>query len=112
MVLAVGLVLGTFPVLGLATFLCAGAARALRLNAPALLAVNQLATPAQYALLLPCARVGARLVGEQPGVAGAAVQAVSGWLCLCVPAGAVLYLILAYALEERPRRSAVPEPAA
>ena len=50
LVLAVGFVLGTFPVYGIPTLLCVAAARALRLNPAALLAVNQLATPIQLAL--------------------------------------------------------------
>jgi hypothetical protein len=100
----VGLVFGTCPLLGVATFLCAAAARALRLNAPAVLAVNQIATPAQYALLVPYARLGARLMGAQGGAAGAALQAISGWLCVGVPAGVILYLILAYVLEQHGRR--------
>jgi len=42
LVLTLGLVLGTFPVFGCPTVLCAVAALALRLNVPALQLVNQL----------------------------------------------------------------------
>ena len=61
LLVAVGLVLGTFPVYGLPTLLCAAAAVLLRLNAAGLQLVNQLSTPLQLALLLPLARIGWRI---------------------------------------------------
>ena len=57
LIVAVGLVLGTFPVYGCPTILCAAAAFALRLNPTVLQLVNQIATPAQLALL-PFVRSG------------------------------------------------------
>src|ERR1039458_6321047 len=59
-ILAVGLVLGTFPMYGCPTVFCLLAAIALRLNAPALQLVNQLSSPLQLALLIPFARLGER----------------------------------------------------
>ena len=53
LILAVGLVLGTFPVYGCATFLCVLASLVLRVNFPALQVVNQLCFPLQLALLMP-----------------------------------------------------------
>jgi len=52
LIVAVGLVLGAFPVYGCPTILCGLAAVALRLNLPAIQLVNQMATPVQIALLI------------------------------------------------------------
>ncbi|HLH16075.1 MAG TPA: DUF2062 domain-containing protein [Bryobacteraceae bacterium] len=105
-IVAVGFVLGTVPVYGLPTLLCAGAALVLRLNLPALQIVNQLIVPVQLALLLPMVRVGAAVAGARPGLAGTLVHALAGWLCLCVPAGVALYFALIGALQWR--RSSAP----
>jgi hypothetical protein len=96
-------VLGAFPVYGCPTILCCLAAIALRLNLPALQLVNQIATPAQFALLIPLARTGSWIFGSRAGFGGAVWNAVAGWACLSVPTGALLYVALQYAL----RRSAV-----
>jgi uncharacterized protein (DUF2062 family) len=108
-VLAVGLVLGTFPVYGCPTVLCLLAALVLRLNAPALQLVNQLSAPLQLALLIPFARLGERILGS-PATASSSLlsrfseltlQAVAGWFCIAVPLGFLLYLALSYALRRR-----------
>lgn len=51
--IALGAVLGIFPVVGSTTLLCAIAAFALRLNLPAIQAVNYLVYPLQLVLLAP-----------------------------------------------------------
>ena len=108
LMLAVGLVLGTFPVFGCPTILCAAAALALRLNLPALQLVNQFSSPLQVVLLVPLTRAGARIIGAPAGsnlvfkLGGAALQAAAGWCCICVPLGIALYFTLLYSL----RRSA------
>ena len=56
LILAVGLVLGTFPVYGCPTLLCVLASLVLRVNFPALQVVNQLTLPLQIAMLVPLAR--------------------------------------------------------
>ncbi len=103
LIIALGFVLGTFPVLGCATALCAAAALAFRLNLPALQVMNQIATPAQYLLLLPFARLGARLIGSRPGLPGAVLHAVTGWFCISAPLGVVLYFTLVYLMRGRLR---------
>lgn len=60
--LAFGLVLGVFPMYGIPTLLCAGAAVVLRLNHPALQLVNLLSSPLQFALFMPFHRLGERLL--------------------------------------------------
>lgn len=109
LLLALGLVLGVFPIMGCPTVLCLLAALGFRLNAAALQALNNLATPLQLALLLPLNQAGVCLCGgalPAGGSAGgricvAALHAVAGWACVCVPAGVLLYFGLILALKWR-----------
>ena len=96
LILALGFALGTFPMAGLPTLLCALAAAALRLNFPALQLVNNRSSPLQIALLIPYARLGSRILGSQAmrGWGGVALEAIAGWLCITVPGGIVLYFAL------------------
>ncbi len=109
LILAVGLVLGTFPIVGFPTIFCALAALALRVNPLALQLVNQLSSPLQIALLVPLARIGWRLP-LAPGASelwkwsAVALQAVTGWLVICVPFGVVLYLALLCVFRRKQRR--------
>jgi uncharacterized protein (DUF2062 family) len=114
-VVALGLVLGVFPAPLLPTLLCAAAAAALRLNAPALQLVNCLAYPLQIALAAPFASLGGRLFGKASiavatdgavwrmasGLWMAGTHAAAAWLCVCAPLGALLYVLLALALRRR-----------
>ena len=109
--LAVGFVLGTFPVYGCPTVFCFLAALALRVNAPALQLVNQLVSPLQLALLIPFARTGERVLGAPLAASGSIVSrfsgftlhAIAGWCCLSVPMGIMAYLALSFALRRRDR---------
>lgn len=113
--LALGVVLGAFPVLGATTVLCAGAAAALRLNQPAIQVANYAAYPIQLALYLPFFQLGAWLFGEPPvsftlgeiraqleadllgtvsRYAGANARAVAAWAAVALPAALVLHLLL------------------
>lgn len=64
--LALGAVLGIFPILGATTALCAVAGIGLRLNQPLIQLVNYLVYPLQLALLIPFYRAGERLFGAEP----------------------------------------------
>jgi uncharacterized protein (DUF2062 family) len=103
LIIALGLVLGVFPVFGCPTLLCALAAIILRLNLPAIQLVNQLSSPLQLALLIPLSRIGARISGGPAAwsLAGATRDAMVGWFCLCVPLGLALYFILVFTLNRR-----------
>ena len=102
--IALGLVLGVFPVFGCPTIFCAVAALALRLNLPAIQCVNYLAYPLQFALLVPFIRLGGWLFRSAPGVgvAGvltAALHAIVAWFCVCAPVGLLVYAILSVVLR-------------
>lgn len=64
--LALGGVLGIFPILGATTLLCAAIGVWLRLNQPIIQLVNYLVYPAQVLLLIPFYRAGERLFGAEP----------------------------------------------
>lgn len=106
---AVGLVLGTFPVYGLPTILCAFASLVLRLSIPALQVINQLTSPLQFIMLIPFARLGARFVASPVGLhasmasrlGASAVQAIAGWSLVSIPLGVLVYFTMMYALRRR-----------
>lgn len=114
LLLSVGLVLGVFPIMGCPTVLCLLAAFGLRLNVAALQVLNNISSPLQLALLLPLARAGRMLCGggapaggSWAGVLGmAALHAVMGWACICIPLGAILYVSLVLVLRNSMRQSA------
>ena len=103
--LALGAVLGVFPVLGVPTFLCGAVAAVWRLNFPALQLMNYIMYPLQIALLWPFARFGGALFGVSHrlrGLAGLmtmALHTAAAWLCFAVPAGLLLYLALRFFLR-------------
>ena len=59
--IALGLVIGVFPILGATTILCGIAAAVLRLNQPIIQLVNYFAYPAQLVALIPFYRAGESL---------------------------------------------------
>jgi len=115
-----------FPVLGTTTLLCTALAVALRLNLPAIQAVNWLFAGVQLALILPFMRLGERIYGAQPlplsaaeladlfragwldavrTLGGSLAHAVSGWAIVCVPLGLLTYHLLRRALDRKRRRA-------
>jgi uncharacterized protein (DUF2062 family) len=113
--MAVGIVLGIFPVIGITTLLSAIAAILLRLNLPAIQLVNYFVYPLQIALLIPFFQFGAWLFGVEPLSVSAAqllsmfkddfwntlyqfwyvtLRAIVAWSIISLPAAACLYIIL------------------
>lgn len=64
--IALGLMLGTFPVLGSTTLLCTVAAILFRLNMPAIQLVNYFTYPLQLLLFIPFIRAGEILFSQPP----------------------------------------------
>jgi uncharacterized protein (DUF2062 family) len=113
--IAIGIALGTFPILGLTTLLCTAAAILLRLNLPAIQTTNYFAYPLQLALMFPFARLGAKLLRATPvpfaptqvpamlhqemfgtfrALARAAFHAVIGWTLIAPIAATLIYFVL------------------
>ncbi|MBK9517559.1 MAG: DUF2062 domain-containing protein [Anaeromyxobacter sp.] len=128
--LALGLTLGTFPVLGTTTALCALAALGLRLNQPAIQVANYLAYPLQLAAYLPLFAAGAALFGAPPvtftlaGIqaelaadlpatvaryAGANLRAVVAWALAAPAAFGLAFLALRPILARLPLPAPSPE---
>src|SRR3712207_413477 len=61
---ALGIVFGLIPVLGVTTLLSTFVAVRLRLNVAALLLISHLMSPVQLLLLIPLLQLGARVVGD------------------------------------------------
>lgn len=62
--LALGLVIGSTPILFISSLICGVVAWALKLNQPAIQVANYLAYPLQIALFVPFFQYGAELFGE------------------------------------------------
>jgi len=113
--LALGIVIGLVPILGISTPLCALAALALRLNMPAIQLANYLLTPVQLLLIIPQLRFGEWLamaprfpvtldsglalfshgaIGAVHVLATAIVHATLGWIVLAPLAAFALVRIL------------------
>ncbi|MFZ0613450.1 MAG: DUF2062 domain-containing protein [Desulfobacterales bacterium] len=128
--MAVGIVIGIFPVIGSTTLLCTLAAMVLRLNLPAVQLVNYLVYPLQIALLIPFFQFGAWLFNIEPLPLSASqliemfradfwdairqlwdttMRAIAAWGLICLPALAALYYGLRPLLKKIDRKK--PEPA-
>jgi hypothetical protein len=125
--LALGFALGCIPIVGLPTALCAMIALAFRLNQPLIQAANYAAMPFQLALIVPLARLGAKLipVASNPGLnfallahspaqllassprlviqlGGMAGQALVAWLVIAIPVVMLLTPTLTLVLRRMP----------
>lgn len=123
---ALGIVLGVFPVLGAATALCALAGVLLRLNQPIIQLVNYFVYPLQIALLIPFYHAG-QIVFRQPPIplsitflldrfradwwqflqdfGRIALQGVALWCLLALPLVALLHFIVRGPLRVLARRT-------
>jgi uncharacterized protein (DUF2062 family) len=66
--IALGITLGTFPVLGMTTFLCMLAAFTLRLNLPVIQFANYFVYPLQILLLVPYYRIGGMVFSTRQNI--------------------------------------------
>lgn len=118
--IALGIILGITPLLGVSSVLCFIAAVLLRLNAPAIQLVNYLVYPLQFVLFKPFIRIGEWLFAAHPmqlSVAGilslirqhawvavstlwtATMHALVAWLVIGSLAVLLFYLLLVPALR-------------
>ena len=127
--MAVGVVIGIFPVIGSTTLLCTIAALILRLNLPAVQLVNYLVYPLQIALLIPFFQFGAWLFGVDSLPLSASqlismfqtdlwdtirqlwdttLRAIVAWGLICLPTVAALYYLLRPLLKKVKPHSSGP----
>lgn len=128
--LALGCVLGVFPILGATTLLCALAALWLRLNQAVIQAINYVVYPVQVVLLIPFYRAGETLFGAEHvpifsigalverfqagpleflrdyGMVG--LYGIVVWALAALPVGAAIYLVARPPLRALAFRSRVP----
>lgn len=128
--LALGGVIGLFPILGATTLLCGVVGIGLRLNQPVIQLVNYLVYPLQVLLLIPFYRAGEKLFGAEPvpifsvtdllarfqagpwqfvldyGLVG--VYGVVVWGLIAAPAAAVVYFTLKPLLKSLRKAEAHP----
>ncbi|WP_373500431.1 DUF2062 domain-containing protein [Desulfococcus sp.] len=125
--MAVGVVIGVFPVIGSTTLLCTVAALFLRLNLPAMQVVNYLVYPLQIALLIPFFHFGAWLFDIEPiPLSGTqliamfksepgetvlhlwdtTLRAIAAWGLVSLPAAVFLYYLLRLILRRSSRLTA------
>lgn len=118
--MALGFVLGLFPVVGITTLLCAVAAFILRINMAAIQLVNYLVYPVQLIALIPLIKLGAVVVGVNPipytlselttmigedfwGAVEllwfANVLGIMAWTFTVIPLGIILYLVLRFSFN-------------
>lgn len=123
MSMALGTVLGVFPVIGTTTILCAAAAVLFRLNLPAIQVVNYLVYPLQILFLIPFYRLGSALFGSKPfpldagrlaamfredfwgsmsALRDSTLHAVGAWGVTGPAAALALYLVIAAILRRLP----------
>jgi len=63
---AIGIVVGNVPILGISTILCTAIALLFRLNLPAIQLVQALMAPSQILLIIPFVRLGERIMHAPP----------------------------------------------
>ncbi|MGV7224925.1 MAG: DUF2062 domain-containing protein [Nitrospinales bacterium] len=114
LVIALGMVISVFPIVGTTTLLCTVVALVFRLNLPAIQVANYIAFPLQIILFFPFLRIGERISGiSLSGVSestlisafnGGFFQAISdlsqylvfacfGWALASIPLFFILYFI-------------------
>ncbi len=128
--LALGGVIGLFPIIGSTTVLCVVAAVLLRLNHVAIQAANYAVYPAQLLLLVPFMQAGQWLFGARPVPIGIeqlkasfaagwwsaladlwqlTLFAIAAWAVLAIPVAVLIYVVSAPLLR-RARWASAPTP--
>lgn len=100
--IAIAVVVGNIPILGVSTVLCACIALIGRLNMPAIQLVQAAMAPTQLLLLIPFVRLGEWMVGAPRQVvsleAGLALLSQGVWQTIVVLREAIFHAALAWAL--------------
>jgi len=99
---AIAIVVGNIPILGVSTILCALIALIFRLNLPAIQLVQAAMAPTQVLLIIPFVRLGEWILRVPPQVvslkAALALMSQGVWQAVVVLRDAIFYAGLAWAL--------------
>jgi uncharacterized protein (DUF2062 family) len=100
--IAIAIVVGNIPILGVSTILCAFIALIFRLNFPAMQLVQASMAPTQLLLIIPFVRLGEWILGAPRQVvsvkAGFALLSQGVWQTIVVLRDAIFHAALAWAL--------------
>ncbi|HEX3911922.1 MAG TPA: DUF2062 domain-containing protein [Steroidobacteraceae bacterium] len=99
---AIAVVVGNIPVLGVSTLLCTLIALVFRLNLPAILLVQAAMAPTQLLLIIPFVRLGEWLLHAEPQIVSVksalALMSQGVWAAVIVLRDAIFHATLAWAL--------------
>jgi hypothetical protein len=99
---AIAIVIGNIPVLGVSTIICAGIALVLRLNLPAIQLVQAAMAPTQLLLIIPFVRLGEWILRVPPQVVSGrdafALMSQGIWQALVILRDAIYHAVLAWGL--------------
>jgi uncharacterized protein (DUF2062 family) len=99
---SIGIVVGNIPILGISTILCTLLALVLRLNLPAIQAVQAMMAPTQILLIIPFVRLGEWILRAPPQPlsikAGLALIAQGAWNAVIVLWDAIVHAGVAWLL--------------
>lgn len=99
---AVAIVVGNIPILGVSTILCAGIALIFRLNLPAIQLVQAAMAPTQLLLIIPLVRLGEwmlRAPAQDVSIKGAfALMSLGIWQAVVILRDAIFHALLAWGL--------------
>ncbi|HEY2782102.1 MAG TPA: DUF2062 domain-containing protein [Steroidobacteraceae bacterium] len=99
---AIAIVVGNIPVLGVSTIICAGAALVFRLNLPAIQLVQAAMAPTQLLLIIPFVRLGEWILRVPPQIVSVksafALMAQGIWQAVVILRDAIYHAVLAWSL--------------
>jgi hypothetical protein len=99
---AIAIVVGNIPVLGVSTIICAGIALVLRLNLPAIQLVQAAMAPTQLLLIIPFVRLGEWILREPAQVVSVksafALMSQGIWQAVVILRDAIYHAVLAWSL--------------
>ncbi|HEX3602929.1 MAG TPA: DUF2062 domain-containing protein [Steroidobacteraceae bacterium] len=100
--IAIAIVIGNIPVLGVSTIICAGIALVFRLNMPAIQLVQAAMAPTQLLLIIPFVRLGEWILHAPPQVVSVkdafALMSQGIWQAVVILRDAIYHAVLAWSL--------------
>jgi hypothetical protein len=99
---AIAIVVGNIPVLGVSTIICAGTALVFRLNLPAIQLVQAAMAPTQLLLIIPFVRLGEWILRVPPQIVSVksafALMSQGIWQAVVILRDAIYHALLAWSI--------------